>query len=143
MKIVLLKKMNDKPKRKKEILPKPADMVVSAEGLSNEERYKDVYEEIKPGRMTGWERTGNDFLFQSEHQIALKVQVLTGTIWRFRYALRGDFAPDFSYAIDPNFEMKRTGVVVNETDDYVVINTSSNTTCRIYKADNRGKKERV
>jgi alpha-glucosidase len=55
------------------------------------------------------------------------VSVLTKTIFRFRYAIKGEFQHDFSYAIDENFNSDEPAVQFEEEKEYYkIFNTQLN-----------------
>ena len=62
-----------------------------------------IKEDLLPGFATDYSQDENKFHFYCDNQVVLLVHVLSDKMIRFRYSPNGDFAPDFSYAIAPEF----------------------------------------
>ncbi len=61
-------------------------------------------QEYAPGVLEKVTKEGEYVFFKSYDGVILKVQIVTDYIIRFRFATEGFFLPDFSYALDKNFE---------------------------------------
>lgn len=62
-----------------------------------------IEKEFFPKKIIAYQRVGNDFLFETENNVLLKIQCISDEIIRFRYGTYGYFEADFSYAIDNGF----------------------------------------
>ncbi|MEM9991759.1 MAG: DUF4968 domain-containing protein, partial [Bacteroidota bacterium] len=98
------------------------------------DRYDDVYTASRPNTIIKHWQDKNAFYFQSANKHSLKVEVLNPHILRFRYAVRGVFERDFSYAIDPNFQAETVEVSLSEAKEIFQIRTPK-LYCHISKAD--------
>ena len=87
-----------------------------------------------PGRIESFSQEGQNFTFVCDNKVTLLVKVLTSRIIRFRYAPKGVFPKDFSYAIDPKFEPSVTEIEFKEKSDHYRI-TTSRLICRIAKEE--------
>ncbi|NJL74484.1 MAG: DUF4968 domain-containing protein [Saprospiraceae bacterium] len=67
-------------------------------------RYYDVYEVVEPNQVVNYWRTGNSFFFETENKTTLEIRVFNHDVIRFRYAPKGKFERDFSYALSPTFQ---------------------------------------
>lgn len=76
-----------------------------------------------PGHLTSWSLADHHVLCTCDNQVLLRVSVLTPQILRFRFGVEGHFPPDFSYAIDPDFQPPVPDFDVQETDTHLVITT--------------------
>ena len=108
------------PLKKNLKLPEEAPEQTATE---SKERVDDVRETIRPGRMLRFRQSGQEFEFTCDNHITLRVQVLTPDILRFRYAWKGEFQPDFSYAISDDFRTEEVAVQVHEETNHVELHT--------------------
>lgn len=88
-------------------------------------RYKDAYEIIIPNELSTFEQEGSVFTFFAKNKVAMEVSILSSTIFRVRYAPKGKFERDFSYAIDPKFKPQATSVQINESKYGVALSTEA------------------
>ena len=104
---------------------KKAEEAANAEAAEtgSKERVDDVSEEIRPGRMLRHRQDGQVFDFICDKHITLRVHVLAPDMLRFRYAWRGEFQPDFSYALSEDFRGEAVDVQVHEEVDHVELHT--------------------
>ncbi|MGK0390116.1 MAG: alpha-glucosidase [Maribacter sp.] len=65
-----------------------------------------VEKEFSPKNIISNRRVGDDFIFETENNVLLKIQCISDEIIRFRYGTHGYFEADFSYAIDTDFNSK-------------------------------------
>ena len=93
------------------------------------EASKDHY----PEACDRWDKIGNKFYFHSSN-CSLEITALSNDILKFRYATHGYFEDDFSYAVDPSFEVKKKKVKVDfkERGTYYAIHTET-LKCYIHK----------
>ncbi|MEM7660383.1 MAG: TIM-barrel domain-containing protein, partial [Bacteroidota bacterium] len=77
-----------------------------------------------PGTLTSWQLDDQRVLFHCDNQVILALEVLSDRIVRFRYATEGFFYPDFSYAIDPNFQIEPTKIRVIDREHSVSVKTA-------------------
>ena len=100
--------------------PRPATIDWADASVS--ERYEDVYQHIVPDEIVNVRWRDEAYEFICKNSVTLRVQVLTGGIIRLRYSPDGTFAPDFSYAISPEFLPGKVVVTLNENNnDYVLV----------------------
>ncbi len=110
--------------------PTPTLMNSKEVGVSN--RYDDIYTDYQAKNIYSAERKGQSFLFEFQNNVALKIDVLTDTIFRVRYAPKGQFEDGFSYAISDDFKAAKVQLQFEEKDkDYRII--SSQIQCWIDK----------
>jgi alpha-glucosidase len=88
-------------------------------------RYKDAYEIITPSEFSTFQQEGHVFTFFAENKVAMEVSILSSTIFRVRYAPKGKFERDFSYAIDPKFKPQATEVKINESKYGIALSTAA------------------
>ncbi|MCO6478608.1 MAG: glycoside hydrolase family 31 protein [Phaeodactylibacter sp.] len=97
------------------------------------ERYPDVYHEYRPDKVvTQYQEKDGIFVYESENGLALKVEVLSANVFRFRYAPEGHFGNGFSYAIDPAAGQSIPRVTIGGDDTHFFIHTRT-IRCRIDK----------
>jgi len=85
-------------------------------------RYNDVYQDITPDEVATVRWRDGAYEFICKNQVTLRVQVLTPGIIRLRYTPDGLFAPDFSYAIDPDFQPEKVVVRLHENpNEYLLL----------------------
>ncbi|WNJ20767.1 glycoside hydrolase family 31 protein [Pontibacter sp. G13] len=89
-----------------------------------------------PGTLVRWTREENTCEFHTEDGVMLRVHVLTDDILRFRFSTQGYFDRDFSYAIDPAFQIETVDFSVEEHAEYVSIKTQT-MECRLDRSDLR------
>lgn len=78
------------------------------------ERYDDVVTQYSPNHLSTVIQVGeNGYEFHAENGIALRVQFVQEGIIRFRYALKGVFEADFSYAVT----QEPANIAINMTEE--------------------------
>src|SRR5687768_15613818 len=80
-------------------------------------------EDLFPGVVIAYKQEVNKFYFYCDNDVILIVHVLTDRIIRFRYSSDGNFPPDFSYAIDPDFKPEVPGAKLKDNPDHFRITT--------------------
>ena len=85
-----------------------------------------------PGTLTHWTQDENRLTFHCDNGVLLRVDVLTDSMLRFRFATEGYFPEDFSYAIDPKFEGETKALKITDRDPYITIRTDS-IVCKLRK----------
>lgn len=111
----------------------PATGMVREEETVTGERYPDVYHEYSPDKaVMQYQEKDDIFVYESENGMALKAEVVTESIFRFRYAPEGHFEPGFSYAADPARENIIPRVTIGGDDTHYFIHTRK-LLCRISK----------
>ncbi|MFN8438195.1 MAG: glycoside hydrolase family 31 protein [Cytophagales bacterium] len=75
-----------------------------------------------PNSISGFKQiTPTEIDFFSD-KLTLKIYIISSKIVRFRYAIKGYFEKDFSYAINPDFKITKTEyAVLEETDAFVLL----------------------
>lgn len=117
------------------LLEQPTDkQLVPVETMGAHERFADAYELFATNAVVASSNEGNTFVLRCKSQVAVQIQVLTDHIFRFRYAIYGEFEPDFSYAISPDFQPQVGTVSWEETQDDFVLQTAE-LVCKISKAN--------
>ncbi len=96
------------------------------------DRTLDVINRYYPDQIKTLVQDGNLFEFTCENGVALHLTALTPTMFRLRYALEGQFMPDFSYAIDEAFQPEIPELYFQEFEEYYAIATFE-MTCQIMK----------
>ena len=118
-------------KNKKEAVP---PSIVKADIIEGHDRYDDVLYEYTPNQVEKHQQDGQKFLFHAKNAVVLSVEVLSDTMLRFRYAARGIFERDFSYAIDPNYQAADVNTLLEEKEKHFLIKTEV-LNCVIRKED--------
>ncbi len=118
---------------KKEQSPTPPSLVNNAD-TDPSERYDDVYTDYIPNTIVSAEKEKKFYQFACQNKITLRVYILTNRIIRFRYALKGKFEKDFSYAINPAFKAKKVKSAFIELDQFYIIKTKE-LICKINKSN--------
>ena len=96
--------------------------LVAFEDADISTRYNDVYQDITPDEVANVRWRDGAYEFVCKNHVTLRVQILTTGMIRFRYAPDGVFAPDFSYAIDPDFQAEKVVVRLHENpNEYVLL----------------------
>jgi len=127
-----LAKKVKKIKRTKEIKAvEPA--LVNVTDVGQHERFQDVYTDVSPNEAVTIRSKDNWAHIESKNNVHLKIEFLTDTMVRIRYAYKA-LEEDFSYAIDKSF--KKT-VKTKKTED---LNTAfliagKQLSCKIAKKD--------
>ncbi|MCB0597182.1 MAG: glycoside hydrolase family 31 protein [Lewinellaceae bacterium] len=97
------------------------------------ERYPDIYHEYRPDKaILQYQEKDDIFVYESANGLALKVEVVTEAILRFRYAPEGRFERGFSYAIDPAIKQALPKVTIGGDGTHFFIHTRK-VRCRIDK----------
>lgn len=81
--------------------------------------------ELFPKKIIQSQKEENTFLFESENNVLLKVEIFSDDIIRFRYATDGYFENDFSYAIADEFNFEIKKLKYSEGKKYYKIKTST------------------
>ena len=77
-----------------------------------------------PGTAIAYKQEGNKFYFYCDNSVVLFVHFLTDIIIRFRFTSDGHFAPDFSYALNPDFSPLPPPLEFKEqADSYLISST--------------------
>lgn len=110
-----------------------------AEAIANEltagvDRYPDVFFIHQPDQVTQFKLQKKRYLISTENGISLEVSIYSSSIIRFRYAISGEFEPDFSYALDPDFKATKTATKHKEKKKTIEIETPA-LKCVISKKD--------
>jgi alpha-glucosidase len=89
------------------------------------ERFDDVHQTLAPDTVVTLRWRDDAYEFVCQNGVALRVQVLGRALVRLRYSPDGHFAPDASYALDPDFQREKVTVTLNEnSNDYVLLTDS-------------------
>ncbi|MEI6409483.1 MAG: glycoside hydrolase family 31 protein [Bacteroidota bacterium] len=108
------------PETPTETLPQPKEISFAEADVST--RYDDVYQVLTPDEIVAVRWRDGAYEFDCRNGIALRVQVPAPGIIRLRYAPEGRFAPDFSYAVSPNFYPDKVNVTLNENEhEYLIV----------------------
>lgn len=99
------------------------------EAIANEltagvERYPDVFFIHQPDQVTNVKVRKKRYLISTQSGISLEIRIYSATIIRFRYAITGEFEPDFSYALDPAFKASKITTQHKEKKKTIEIETS-------------------
>ncbi|WP_245590568.1 glycoside hydrolase family 31 protein [Adhaeribacter aquaticus] len=79
--------------------------------------------DLFPGNAIDYNQSGNQFSFYSDNDVVLMLQLVSDKIIRFRFANDGNFSPDFSYAIDANYQPAAPQIAFKEKLDHYRITT--------------------
>ncbi len=77
--------------------------LVNVTDVENHARFQDVYTDVSPNQAVAIRSKSNWAHIESKNNVHLKVEFLTETMIRVRYAYK-ELEEDFSYAIDKSFE---------------------------------------
>lgn len=88
-------------------------------------RYDDVYQWIRPNEIADVRWRNGAYEFVCQNGVALRVSVLAAGIFRLRYSPDGTFLPDFSYALDPDFEPEKVTVRLEEREQEYLLDSGS------------------
>lgn len=91
-------------------------------------------EEYYPDQLKEYRWQGSILECQSSNQVILTIEVCSPHILRLRYATRGYFPRDFSYAIDEAFEINPGEVHIDENAVSITLVTSA-VKCRVHKSN--------
>ncbi|MEO1514180.1 MAG: glycoside hydrolase family 31 protein [Bacteroidota bacterium] len=105
---------------------------ISIEQIDPSFRYTDVYTEYRPDEVHYAEVDGSQVLFHCRNGIQLKVELISPRIFRLRYAPKGVFQANFSYAIDPDFTPAADALQLDETEDHYLLSTPQ-LQCKVVK----------
>lgn len=108
--------------------------IVSNDEVVKHSRYDDVYKTFQPNQIATANRLGNLFTFQSQNGVVLKIKTLESGLFKITYSFDGQFEPEFSYAIDPDFTPKQITPAFADQADYYQIRTSK-IVCKIAKSN--------
>lgn len=100
------------------------------------EKFKEVKEEeFYSGGVISWKQKKQKVKIFSQF-CTLQISIISDSILKFRYANDGYFEDDFSYAIDPEFEILETTFSFESDLNHLIISTSK-IKCFISKADSK------
>ncbi|MBR9920569.1 MAG: DUF4968 domain-containing protein [Bacteroidetes bacterium] len=117
---------------KKPAIPKTKTLV-RFDKVDVSSRFDDVYEVIRPDEMSHFQKVGTTFHIASANGVELRIDVHSDAVFRIRYKARGEWQPDFSYAIDPGYSPKGPKTCqLEEKEDYLEIITEE-LRCRIMR----------
>jgi len=93
---------------------------------SSHKRFDDVVRRHFPGKLVLFEQSSpSKFSLRCENRVTMLIDVVTDSIIRFRYSIDGEFDPDFSYAINPEFKPEIiVPVRFQETETAIEITTA-------------------
>ncbi len=115
--------------------PEPIDLI-RVELTEGMERYPDVLYEYRPNAIKrAVEEAPGRFLFVCENDLAMRLEVVSESVLRFRYAPQGLFGRDFSYVLEKTGEVV-TAIDFSEKEACYQIATTS-LICQVFKADLR------
>ena len=101
------------------------------------DRYDDVFYHIQPDQLSHWTQVEHTYLFTCANDVQLKVNFLSETIIRFRYALNSQsFESDFSYVLSFSKTLASPQITVTEEITHIAL-SSSQLICLIDKSDLR------
>lgn len=86
-------------------------------------------QEFFPSQIVSVKRDGNTVLFRAENNVMLAVHVISDYIIRIRFATEGYFQPDFSYALNKNYEGTYQKFELNEQEKCWSIETAAVKLC--------------
>ncbi len=112
----------------------PKESVISISAGDITKRHDDVFIEHLPGKIIGHQVAEKKYFFQSNSKVALMIELAGEGIFKIRYANDGIFTPNFSYAIDPNYETTIPASTLVEKKSYFIIQSDAGS-CRISKKD--------
>ncbi|MFN0217143.1 MAG: glycoside hydrolase family 31 protein [Saprospiraceae bacterium] len=101
--------------------PSEIDFVEASVSL----RYEDVFQWIRPNEVADVRWRDGAYEFVCHNGVMLRISVLTAGIFRLRYSPDGTFQPDFSYALDPDFEAEKVVVRLEERDSEYLLDSGS------------------
>jgi len=87
---------------------------------------------VFPSQIQSFSKNLNTLIFTTTNDVVLKVTILRGGLFRFRYSTTGRFANDFSYAISKNASTGYNQLDIEENEKSYVI-TTSKLICKISK----------
>jgi alpha-glucosidase len=125
-------KSTDKVKRKVNVKPKEPTLV-NVKDVGQHDRYQDVYTDVSPNEAVSIRAKDNWAHIESKNNVHLKIEFLTDTMIRVRYAYRA-FEDDFSYAIDKSFE-KTVNSKTTEDQNTSFLIGGKKLSCKISKKD--------
>ncbi len=100
------------------------------------EKFKDLKEEeFFSGGIISWKQKKQKIKIFSQF-CTLQISIISDSILKFRYANDGYFEDDFSYAIDPEFEILETSFRFESDLEHLIISTSK-IKCFVNKADSK------
>jgi alpha-glucosidase len=95
------------------------------------ERYDDVVTQYIPNQLQSTKKISDDtYELHTQNGIALRVQFVQENVIRFRYALKGVFEEDFSYAVVQQPANIKVAILENEEE---IVLSSKKMVCRIDK----------
>lgn len=123
----------------------PAPDVVPFGQVDVSLRHDDVFQTIAPDEVADVRWHNGAYVFTCRNRVCLRIQVLASGIVRFRYSPDGQFGPDFSYAVAPDFRAEAMAVQLQEheaeyillADPLQVVVAKQGLQVRIYDTDDR------
>lgn len=115
------------------IFPK-APQPVNWDDTTGHDRFPDVFQITRPDRLRSWTQKGNQVTLVCENEMALQIHLHNDHIWRFRFAIEGEFEWDHSYSIDPAFNSTESYLLLEDLSDrlrlvghhqHIIINKSN------------------
>lgn len=97
---------------------------VALEDTVGTDRYPDVYTMWYPNELSNFVQSDSQITFHCINGFSLKIILLSEDIIRFRYSRTGQYASDFSYAIDPNFPSPETPYILENKKNKILIQTA-------------------
>ncbi len=79
--------------------------------------------ELHPNHIIDFKQNGNQYFITTENGVVLKLEIIKNVIIRFRYAIKGTFQNDFSYAIDPVYKKEIKSYHFFDLNEHYEINT--------------------
>lgn len=110
------------------------DIAIANELSTGVKRYPDVYFKHKPDELSTIKAKKRHFILTAQNGLQLWISIYSDTIIRIRYAIDGEFEPEFPYALDPDFKAQKTKVSYKGKKKTVEISTRS-LQCIIAKSD--------
>lgn len=96
-------------------------------------RYPDVYDILKPDSFDHAQQKGNTLTVHAKNGVVLRIEAISAAILRFRYAPEGQFATDFSYALDPDAAYEIPELTISEEEEHLILRTT-HLICQVAKA---------
>lgn len=120
----------------KELINKLAEILnrkpINIKDIDPSFRYPDVYTDFTPDLIDKVDESDQQYIFTFKNKFKISIQILSADIFRLRYAPKGIFIRDFSYAIDPAYRPSKTEVGFTDEKSYYQIETAT-LVCKITK----------
>ncbi|WP_231862245.1 TIM-barrel domain-containing protein [Rufibacter sp. DG15C] len=95
-------------------------------------------EEFFPGTVQQVQQADHHIIFICDNRVALRLEVVTDSILRFRFATEGAFGRDFSYAVEPQRKPSPPSFEFKELTDHYRV-TTQDLICTISKVGMRAR----